>query len=291
MTSGFTHRNCWALLLLLMTVSASVGVNARIMKAKICFAEARTELENSYCELIAKGRGIELPDFFVFKENTPDTQWLLLRNIAQRAALDLPPRPKKNVDIIKRTENTKPVSNNTVSTAQTPRTRDGRPHSSSILNNAIKGCVLIEKDIVCNNGDRFALESNRAISELEPNVFFDKNRLEFPDKGEQQFSLLYLSSIYPMYIEKMLSIGLADSTMSFTKFNTVYEESVRQDNNFSTRFSDTFEVLKQERSSMAVKPRYQKNFPESIEFCMHLNDQLVACDNVSQNWVYKKVAP
>lgn len=281
---------------LLAASSISVPLNSYAFGVKECLNTAETALEEVYCEIIIKGKGNTLPDFFNFRRNTEKTQRLLLKRGAARAGISLPkdngevhqaylpPQPEitqgKEQSREAQTPAEQPSPRN--ATAVLPKTTNARPQ------NTLESCSLAKEKIICNN-QRYFLAINIPANRLQQNALSSLNRLALPSKQQQQSTLQYLSNIYPRYIEKMLSIGLGDSTVSFTKFYAIYDTSIEQKEDFSQRFEEMFELLKKERKTMAIKQRYRNNFPQSMESCMQLSNTLIACDNIEQNWVYKKI--
>ena len=76
--------------------------------------------------------------------------------------------------------------------------------------------------------------------------------------------------------------------MSFSKFAATYDDAKRYRLNFSQRFSKMFELLKSEKKTIGIKARYNEDYPQSMSQCMRLDSSIVICDNIHQNWVYKK---
>ncbi|MFL0811499.1 MAG: hypothetical protein K6L76_13860 [Agarilytica sp.] len=270
--------------------------------------EAKSELEKHYCEILIEGYGKKLPNFYNFKRNTPNTQYLLLKPWAKRAGIKLTKpsaqtksavMPQAVIEATGRkttsTNKKQQKSDITEAAANTPTNKTPFNENSSAAGQtteqakSVHSCKLRGEEIVCAH-DRFFLTTNTPLDRLPKGSLSLRNRLIFPTRFQSQSNLQYLSEIYPYYIEKMLLIGLGDSTMSFTKFNALYEDALNKGENFSKRFDDMYELLKVERQSMGIKARYRNNFPENIEQCMQLNAGLIACDNVEQNWVYRKLA-
>ncbi|MGH1370707.1 MAG: hypothetical protein ACRBBW_01640 [Cellvibrionaceae bacterium] len=112
------------------------------------------------------------------------------------------------------------------------------------------------------------------------------NQLRFPE-SEGTSEARYWSDSYQHYIEKMLSIGLGASTMSYTKFVYTWQESQLQGQIPQARFSAMFEYLKRDKRALAVKASYDDMTPASISWCQSLSHQLWVCDNGRRNWVYQ----
>ncbi len=291
--------------LILTTITAlSTSTTTVAISVKQCDAEAATALEKSYCAILKKGHGKSLPGFFSFRRNPNPMQRLMLKSAASRAGVELPSKearpnsfseslrpeiasehkstqkhaqPPQQQNTIGRRQNNSELN---VSKLQTPK----RNHSHKISDN----CYIAKEQIYCGS-HRYFLAINIPIQHLNKNALGIGNRLLFRAKSQKETLLQYLSHLYPEYIQKMLYIGLGDSTVSFTKFHAIYESSFAQNENFAQRFEEMYELLKKERKTMATRQRYRDNYPEGINNCMQLTGTLITCDNVEQNWVYKKV--
>jgi len=272
--------------LALTILAISIGQNSYAISPRQCLQEARTELETAYCEIKQKGGGATLPSFFQFRVNTPATQRLLLQR----------PAKKFNIALPAPAEPTKQQANKPPAPRITDGKRDQPVATTKSLSSPPKDtratlakCSLKQDQILCNTAV-YNLVANKILSELSAQALGPSNQLELPERLPGTTHLQYLSSVYPHYVEKMLLIGLGDSTVSFTKFHAMHQQSLTQQQSFSERFKKMYELLKAERKSLAVKRRYRNNFPATIDDCMQLNDTLVACDNVKQNWVYKRAS-
>lgn len=265
---------------LLLCMQNVLGINT-----KQCFATAKTALENVYCELVEKGKGQSLPAFNEFRRNPPTTQNLILRGPAKRAGILLPKlstqKKKKTVK-----PNKSPLKSRAPKTPPQAVTNNIEKNKRINKTTNLQGCQINKERLVCGR-ETYYLAINIPVNRLPANVLADTNRLQFRKKRPDQESVEYLSQLYPRYIEKMLSIGLGDSTVSFTKFHAIFQVSIEQQNSFTQRFEEMYELLKKERKTQAIKQRYRNNYPNNIEQCMQLNRNLIACDNVKQNWVYR----
>ena len=249
-----------------------------------CNFTPKTELEKVYCEVQDRGEGGGLPDIFEFRKNPPKTQALLLRKPAATLGIKLPQSksPVRNVPSEPLTPPIKPEKNLAVLTP---------PRLPVAQSNGLASCQLNNSQIQCGYA-HFVLLTNQQISQLEKSALSEFNKLIIPAKSSalyRDYSVQsYLSDVYPTYLEKMIKIGLGDTTMSFTKFVATYQDIVAQGEDFSARFNKMYELLKTERKSNAIKARYNNNFPDNISQCMQVTSLLIACDNVSQNWLYQK---
>ncbi len=277
-------------LVILILASNSYGISY-----KDCVLEAKAPLEKSYCEILKKNPSITLPPFHSFRRNPENTQRLLLTSPARKSGVTLPEDNGTSNSEFK--ANTKPNFTNSGASASTPTLSPKKTPSATKKNQTadenktlhqLSSCSLTEDKISCPQGNYF-LAINIPLRRLDGRVLSDQNMFVFRPKYENETQLQYLSNIYPYYLDKMLLIGLGDSTMSFTKFNAIYNDAEKQNENFRERFSQMYEMLKKERQSMATKKRYRENFPESMAQCMRVSDEIISCDNVEQNWVYRKL--
>lgn len=97
---------------------------------------------------------------------------------------------------------------------------------------------------------------------------------------------LYLEQSYLQYIDKMVSIGLAGVTMSYTKFHHFYDEASKSGTSFPDRMAAMFEYLKKDKQALAVDTRGHASGPDSLSACYQLDDEYIICDDVATNWIY-----
>lgn len=268
-------------------ISSSVALG---ITSKQCKLEANTELEKIYCQVLEKGAGGSLPSFGDFQRNSSNTQKLILLGPARKLGITIP-----NVTHSQKKPNASPIvrpqTNNQNAKKNQPSIRAEnrqRVPETDARASELDACELRTNQIICPRQSYF-LVINIPINRLPQKTLEDMNTLSIRKKFSNESTLQYLSDVYPYYVEKMLLIGLGDSTVSFTKFNAIYDESLKQKESFSDRFGKMYELLKKERKTMSVKTRYRNNFPEDISQCMQLSQSLVACDNIEQNWVYQKL--
>lgn len=248
-----------------------------------CSSQANTKLEHTLCEIKTKGSSTSLPSLNEFRKNDARMQYLLLKRPAKRLGITLPKpssaKPKPKPASISQTYK-KPaiITKNGREKTQPTVNINNKLDECTLLNDRLK-CPFSNYDLVTNaplrNLDRTSLSSNNTLS------------IEKATKADQS-DLRYNTQVYRTYIEKMLSIGLGYSTMSFTKFSYIYNDSIAQGHDFPERMFDMFELLKTERKTNGIKARYDNKIPESISWCMNLSEALIVCDNKEQNWVYKK---
>lgn len=265
---------------LLLMLQASTAYSATN-----CLELARTKMEEAYCKVKASGHGKTLPSLQDFRNNPEQMQRLLLKNPAKKAKITLPEISHPSKKTTRDVQHQQPTKDS----IPMPKTRQNTVIADGTQ--GISRCILQKNQIQCGP-DYYLLRTNLPNHELEPSVLERGNQLHFPDSlsppYSEESSMQYLSDCYPLYIKKMLSIGLGDSTMSFTQFVTMHEEIQKTDADFAKRFSEMFELLKMEKSNNAVRRRYNDTYPSNIEQCMFLSGDIIACDNVRKNWVYQR---
>jgi hypothetical protein len=84
----------------------------------------------------------------------------------------------------------------------------------------------------------------------------------------------------------MLDIGLGATTMSFTAFHHAFHRMEAQGVDFAQRMERTYQLLKQDRKTLAIKARYHDELPQDLSLCTVINAGIIVCDNVGTNWVY-----
>ncbi|MFL0802042.1 MAG: hypothetical protein K6L80_16470 [Agarilytica sp.] len=286
------------LAMLIFTSALGISTTSLAISVKQCDVEAATALEKTYCEVLKKGQGQRLPDFFSFRRNPSHMQRLILKKAALRAGIEL---PAKEASVNSFAESLRPeinqASENVRNNIQPPKQSKGKQDGDlrsvqkteeQYSSKRLDHCSVAKDQIACGS-QRYFLAINIPINHLNQKALGADNRLRFRTKSKNETLIQYLSHLYPIYIQKMLYIGLGDSTVSFTKFHALYESALAQNENFAARFEKMYELLKKERQTMATKQRYRANHPEHISNCMQLTKTLITCDNIEQNWVYKKV--
>ena len=258
---------------LLLLITGLLATTARGSDYENCVAFANNIYEETYCLVKAKGKGKHLPNFQDFKKSTPSTQWLLLKKHARVLNLDLPPVKPTPTKPSRKTRQAAP----TLQKASKPS-----PSKTTVENNLVQ-CRLEKLTIQCG-GNIYSLAQNsrRSLALMEKQVkYFDSELISnSPDE--------FMQLTYPIYINNMLAIGLGDSSMSFTKFNTIFSEYRKNQSRFAERFNNMFRLLIKEKQSIGSQARYSHSLPKSIEQCWRLNHDILICDNVSQNWIYTR---
>ncbi len=258
--------------------------------------EPRTELETVYCQLHHKYS--QLPSLEDFRRNSTKVQRLLLRRPAQESGVKLP--PKSNPIAIESPEGEKPpvpksanslALKSSSSRLSNPKALASKSSAASANSQSLSkalssnNCSLSRRSIVCGT-EVYTLVDNQGNQKLFAGSLGPDNQLRFPE-SEGTSEARYWSDSYQHYIEKMLSIGLGASTMSYTKFVYTWQESQLQGQIPQARFSAMFEYLKRDKRALAVKASYDDMTPASISWCQSLSHQLWVCDNGRRNWVYQ----
>lgn len=300
------QRTLFTLLLVIYSiVSNSVHAQESLHNTiATCLSQSRSELEEAYCKIQAKRPNGNLPPFNDFQNNPPNMQYLLLKGPARKLNIQLskparpkPPQTTAEIEIKdiqgqeKLVEKLTPIIRRHIASPNMPKVQDTQPHDSP---QKIQHCKLDNLWIHCND-IHYELVTNKKNVELEKNALSESNKMQIRDRNSEAFSgistIKYLSETYPIYIHKMLSIGLGAGTMSFTKYASIYEASEKNQHNFSERMETMFGFLKTDKRGNAIKSRYDTLLPKDIKWCMLLDDTLIVCDNVNKNWVYKAVNP
>jgi hypothetical protein len=271
-------------LLCLPALLLSLGAQAQ---GGACLEQARTPLEQVYCKIRAANPSAPLPSLQELRRNPEKTQRLLLRRPAEQAGISLPPeqvsRPAPPSP-----SSPPPASSKAPAVAQTPVENPARVQAGSL-----SGCELSAGSIRCGV-DRYPLQGNVPNSRLARDALDVNKRVLFADyqgaAGDGAALMEYATRTYRRYVEAMLEIGLGASTMSFTKFYHTFTEAQARGARFGERLTAMFDFLKKDKATIGVQSHYSDAMPDSIEQCMALSDTLLVCDNVQQNWVYRRAA-
>lgn len=239
-----------------------------------CFYNAKTHYEKVYCEIKDRGRGKSFPAFNDFKKNTPLTQSLLLKRDAEalNIPLKLPQRSAKKPFINKAKLDR---SNFSESAPPEPETQGN--------------CSLFYNTIKCQNVI-FHQVSNQTNKKLKPGVLENANKIGLKpflgDKKDRSNINAYLYKSYTLYIEKMIDIGLGSETMSFTKFNYLFNDNLQNNIDFASRFETMFSFLKTDKQTLAVNTKLLSVNHLSIADCFELTSHIYVCDNRNTNYVF-----
>lgn len=264
----------------------------------VCFQQAKTALENLYCEIKNQGEGSTLPSFSDFRRNTPAVQTLLLKQPAQKLRLTIPtvtkrhekqPHPQQTtVDSEKITEPTalkiptEPKESKPEKIHKKTETKLAPPYSP------LAGCQLKQHFINCSD-QTLKLITNLPNDQLPESALTEDNSLKIPRWIPSRWNSEdeYLEAAYRIYIEKMISIGLGAATMPYGRFYDHYRQLKKQQVDFRGRFTSMFEYLKSDKKNMAVPATISDQWPTSLNTCRHLRSDLITCDDGFTNWLYQ----
>ena len=251
--------------------------------ALACTVAVNSPLEKLYCDVVAQGEGAGLPSFDDFRRNPPATQRLLLKRPAQRAGLNLPatakavaPKPKSSA---KAAATKRPA-------AKAPASSVAKPSVPSNL----KGCTISAGAIQCGNA-HYRLLDNRGNRSLSPQALAASNTLVFsavPNYSSNLELHNYLQQAYSLYLTKMHTIGLAGTTLSYSKFYYIFDETQQQQQDFVRRFGVMYDYLKKDKSAMAVAKQHRGKKAPPLSACQAIGDNFITCDARGSNWVYAR---
>ncbi|MCG8609437.1 MAG: hypothetical protein MI864_02780 [Pseudomonadales bacterium] len=249
-----------------------------------CRDFALTVYEELYCEIKAKGKGATLPALEDFRRNTPQFQALLLKRPAAQLKLTIPPYTSVKPSL----ESTSLGSQSTSprSSLRSDENMEGsRPVKES--GSSLSACKLQRSEISCRSGKQYHLQKNKPLSRLSGSALASSNQLRLPPiNGSASEQKQKLANAYEQYIEAMLQIGLGATTMSYTRFVYTYREIKQKNADFQQRFHKMYELLKQDRRSMAIDTRLPAPYPGQLDACTRLNVKTIICDTSDKNWVY-----
>ena len=265
-------------------LAGSIIVAAGIFgsSALACTVAVNSPLEKLYCDVVAQGEGAGLPSFDDFRRNPPATQRLLLKRPAKRAGLNLPaaakavaPKPKSSA----KTTAKRPAAKAPASSAIKP----------SVPSN-LKGCTISAGAIQCGNA-YYRLLDNRGNQSLSPTALAASNTLVFsavPNYSSNLELHNYLQHAYSLYLTKMHTIGLAGTTLSYSKFYYIFDEAQQQQQDFVKRFGVMYDYLKKDKSAMAVAKQHRGKKAPPLSACQVIGNNFITCDARGSNWVYAR---
>ncbi|MFN2362257.1 MAG: hypothetical protein ABR522_14415 [Marinobacter sp.] len=243
-----------------------------------CMENAKTDLEELYCQVVSEGQGAGLPSPTDFKRNDPQVQALLLRRPAGRLGLDVP-EPGAPAE--------SEADSRPVEIAPEPDRSD--PQEDQPETGLLADCSLQGKRIACPQR-HYNLAANLPNSKLADGILGEDNRLGLRrfegDRNDEEAVRRYLSDAYDRYIPKVVDIGLGANTMSFTAFHKAFHTMEAGGVDFAKRMAQTYSLLKQDKKNLAVKARYHDRLPQDLSLCTVINPDIIVCDDVGTNWVY-----
>lgn len=267
------------------------------LRAQACEPMAQTDYERLFCEIQAKSPSSLKMSLHEFRRNPVKTQRLLLVRPARKLGLSMPEisasaqnasrtatvsKSKTDIDTSSLTDASSTKTNGFFTHAE-GSLPSGDSSSSSIL----VGCQL-QLNVVSCGKQIFRRVNNRANTKLKATALGEQNRLNVSRiEGDLEAVKPQLKLAYIQYIDAMLSIGLAEHSLSFTKFANLFIEAQKQGLDFADRLGLMFEYLKKDKKQLAVASQAQSPGPQNIEQCYQLTPTIIICDNVAKNWVFQ----
>lgn len=270
------------------------------LPAAACERVAQTPYEKAYCQIQAAGQGQGLPRFEDFRRNDPQVQALLLRRPAARAGVELPDSasagaepgndPQHRGAGVGRDNRSRQTDPNQMQARQTHAQQQDQ-RSRAETPQGLQGCRLAGDRIRCGS-DAYVLLPNRPRAALAAGALEGSNRLGLPPfRGNGNIEhdrLAYTSAIYEQYVRKMLDIGLAGLTLSYTEFHRSFERHQAEGVEFTGRMDTMYRMLQEDRRTRPIQARLHDRLPDSVSDCMPLGQDLIVCDNVRTNWVFER---
>ncbi len=257
---------------------------------QFCFLMAENYYEQLYCEVKAKGHGGSLPAFYDFRKNEPLTQALILKRPAANLGVDVS-MPKKSVATLQPVLDTappQPVTQSTQAVALGQAVRTMGTHGG----NALLACSLKGVSIECG-AEKYQLMGNKSNHHLAEDALDVNNQLAIQAYIPQQHSGgsldAYLLTAYQRYITKMLEIGLGAATLSYPKFSYLFDDMVSNGVDFSGRFEIMYSFLKKDKLHISVSESIPTDVNVSLENCMLLGSDIIACSSDTKNYLYVSV--
>ena len=256
---------------------------------RFCFLLAQNYYEQLYCEIVALGRGDELPRLHDFRHNDELTQALALRQPARRAGIEVK-MPGSGVAA------TSPVAPSAAAPDAQLVARE-RPAASVLGTTATSvapapECVLTGSDVRCGER-RFAFVANRRNSELAEGVFTAANRMELSgfvsDLASTAAVDAYLARAYPRYLDRMVTLGLGEATMTYGKFAAIFYDVTGKGVDFSERMETMYRYLKKDKQKLGVAVSEAPPAGLGGEHCEAVADELLRCVYGGRNYLFRAV--
>ena len=265
----------------LVQLSSKSGATAR------CVVDISSRYEEAFCAIKASRFAATVPSLADFRRNSAHMQYLIIK------------RPAKSLGISLKAANHQPVVMN-VDMSGSSADKQGAfgalvlrkqertaAELSAALETAERAQCQYQPTVVHCGKAQYLLQLNRSNKRLAKHALTKDNRLSFRKRALFSSDQAYLLDSYIRYIEKMLSIGLAGSSYSYSAFAHLYTENTRQGVDFAKRFSATFELLKRDKKTIAPSKRRPSKAPLASE-CEVLNNQLLVCRSQAMNLVYRR---
>lgn len=250
-----------------------------------CLAMASGYYQQVYCEVVAKGEGRALPPLYQFKENTAQTQWLLLKRPAEKLGLSL-----------RRPQSTPVHRPPTATIAPSASVAAPNPQSSPRPTPAHRttpssDCSLAVDLLTCGAA-RYQLQTNLHNRRLAPTALDAENQLTLPaftgDIQDEPAVRRYLYESYTLYLDKMRSIGLGGITTTFGNFSYLFYDYHAQGLDFAARFEQLFHYLKRDKRTLAVSEQKSDTRGLQLSQCAPLRQYMV-CEHQGRNLLFARL--
>lgn len=274
---------------LILRLLATLGSLAVLAARADDNCQAQTALEISYCTLVARGAS-GLPALYEFRKNTADTQYLLLKRPAAKYGVTLP-APTRKPAPPKASMQPSAANPTKAAAVQASAPAASRPSMASTFTStqSTAGCQLAHETISCG-AQRFALQWNQPKKALKAEALGPGNQLIFPPEPKNPAAQNdYLQRCFTQYVQKMLLIGLGNTTLSFDKFAAIYAAAKTERFDFAARFERMYHFLKEERKTLQPPKGFGHRPPAQLEDCQPISDSLWSCQTAEQHWVYARI--
>lgn len=238
---------------------------------QFCFSLAENYYQQLYCEVKASGKGAGLPGFYDFRRNDEMMQALLIKQFAGRIGVKVV-MPK-------------PAARQLTAAAITR-------NSPSLITGQVlaERCQRQGNSIRCSEG-HYYLVGNKNNALLEAAVLEPENKMALPvyqgSMADRNAVGIYLNESYHHYLQKMLTIGLGGSTLSYGKFAYLFADLKARGVDFSERFETMYSYLKKDKKILAVPAKATAPEDLRLDDCYPLQ-QLLVCSVAMNNWLFKK---
>ncbi len=157
------------------------------------------------------------------------------------------------------------------------------------LDHGLHGCSWQAAQIVCG-GEVFHFAANRRNDALAAAALSEANSMDLPafsgnieDASEVQ---RYLEAAFVRYVHKMIEIGLAESTLSFAKFQYIFYDISARGVSFSRRFDTMYKYLKRDKARLQVAISQGPGASLTLAACQRRGATLVSCVVANKHYVY-----
>lgn len=239
---------------------------------QFCYALAENYYQQLYCEVKASGKGAGLPSFYDFRRNDDLMQALLIKQFADRIGVKVVmPKPAA--------AHSQPVA-----------TITRNSYASLTMQDLAESCQRENNNIQCGEA-RYHLVGNKNNTQLAVTALDSENKMAMPiyqgAVTDSNAVAAYLNDSYHHYLQKMLTIGLGGSTLSYGKFAYLFADLNTKGVDFSERFETMYHYLKQDKKTLAVPAKNTAPKNLSLDDCYPLQ-QLLVCGVTKNNWIFKK---